>query len=159
MAFHSTEVGVFTKQGFVKGMLENSIDSLEALKECLFKFRNVVDNVFDPRFKDVYRFTFNWAKETPDRRYIEKEMAIQFWRLLLNKFITLKPNLKITEWIAFLEKEKGDLKVISKDVWYTYFDFLMFLEKHNGSVEAYDEDGGAWPLVLDDFVEYLEQSK
>ena len=52
------------------------------------------------------------------------------------------------EWIMSTDNQKG---FISKDVWNTSFDLIKDFNQKPG-LEEYDLDGGAWPVMIDEFV-------
>jgi len=59
----------------------------------------------------------------------------------------------LSQWLQFCEKvQDKDMKVISRDVWEQIYDFL----KETQSVKDYD-DNGAWPVAIDEFVEFLNE--
>jgi hypothetical protein len=43
--------------------------------------------------------------------------------------------------------------VLLRDQWYNLLDFLVAT---NGNIKNYDENG-AWPVMIDDFVEYMSE--
>lgn len=78
-------------------------------------------------------------------RNVGYDNAVGMWRLMLSRYPLLE------NWIRFLESRdrKND---IPKDIWTM---LLEFLEKvTNNGLQAYDPDG-PWPVLIDEFVEYL----
>ena len=71
------------------------------------------------------------------------EVALQMWEL------TLKGRCKFLErWCTFVQEK--NVKAVTKDVW----DMLLTFSKSiNEDMSNFDEDG-AWPVLLDDFVEW-----
>lgn len=70
------------------------------------------------------------------------------WQLTLAKRF---PHLE--KWNKFIEEKQ--IKAITKDVWDMLLTFFNSVDKDMGD---YDEDG-AWPVVIDDFVEWCREKR
>ena len=102
--------------------------------------------LIDPvAFKRFYAFVFNYGREGIQKS-LDVDSAIELWKILLaEKF----GNLDL--WCVYL-KESGSVRAISKDTW----DLLLeFATQVNSKFTNYDPDG-AWPTLIDDFVEYAK---
>jgi DCN1-like protein 1/2 len=98
-------------------------------------------------FTEVYRFTFVF--NLPEgQRLLSLETAAAYWTLLIQpKFAPFD------KWIQFINEEYK--KSISKDTWNMFWEFVKYYNDNNGKLDNYDL-GGAWPSVIDEFVEYLK---
>jgi len=134
----------FTKQQFVEGFSKLGCDSLENIKEVIPNLRERLSD--NEKFREVYIFAFNYSKE-PAQRSLPLEIAVPLWTLLLkDKFFFLE------EWCTFVQKIG---KAISKDTWSLILDFAMTINK---DLSNYDDDG-AWPIMIDEFVKELRESR
>lgn len=97
-------------------------------------------------FKQVYQFTFTYNL-TDGARVLPIEVATDYWRLLLaDKFSRLE------DWITFIEDVNQ--RSVTRDTWDMILEFCIYLDK-NPDLDEYDEEG-AWPSIIDEFVEYLK---
>ena len=124
-------------------------DSINKLRDGIPQLRSQINdiNTFRP-FRPFYQFIFNFARD-PGSRNLPVDTAVGLWKLLLEQRYSL-----LNSWLAFLElrERKHD---ISRDVWNMLLDFL---ETTKDGLYAYDSEG-AWPVMIDEFVDFLNSSK
>lgn len=138
-------MGIYSKAEFVNGMQVLGCDSIDQLRAKLPALRSELSNV--KSLKETYLFVFSFSKE-PGVRSLSFDVAVQLWRILLSEqFPTIE------RWIEFLncKDKKHD---IAKDTWNMVYEFLQLIR--TGGVAAYDPEG-AWPVLIDEFVEFLAQ--
>ncbi|CAB0032398.1 unnamed protein product [Trichogramma brassicae] len=132
----------FTKEEFVTGMTILGCDTIDKLKAKLPSLEDELREAYV--FKQFYNFTFNYAKN-PGQKSLDLEMAIAYWNIVLkDKFIFLDL------WCKFLQEHHK--RSISKDTWSLLLDFSLMI---NSTMSNYDEEG-AWPVLIDDFVEWAQ---
>ena len=137
---------IYTRAEFMKGMEQMGTDSIEKLKAYLPALRAELEQ--PASFKKFYNYCFGFAKER-DSKVLSHELSIGMWQLLLaDKFSNLPM------WIEFLEARPNKYP-LSKDTWSLLYEFSKQIK---GDLSNYDDDG-AWPVLIDEFVEWAQQKK
>ncbi|XP_040573082.1 DCN1-like protein 1 isoform X3 [Lepeophtheirus salmonis] len=138
--FKAAQQCEFSKEEFTNGMQNLGCDSIDKLK---FKLPSLEKEIVDPHiFKDFYQFTFNYAKNSRQKG-LDLDLALAYWNIVLEgrfKFLDI--------WSKFLKENHK--RSIPKDTWNLLLDFATTV---NEDLTNYDEEG-AWPVLIDDFVEY-----
>lgn len=139
------QMGYFTQDEWLKGMTELQCDNaakmqarVNTLLECLNDYNS---------FKGVYRYAYDFARDK-DQRSMDIETARIMLQLLLGNLWPLH-----AEFARFLDQSK--YKVINKDQWCNILEFSRTIAH---DMSNYDIDG-AWPVMLDEFVEWIQHSR
>uniref|UniRef100_A0A0B6YU73 Defective in cullin neddylation protein n=1 Tax=Arion vulgaris TaxID=1028688 RepID=A0A0B6YU73_9EUPU len=142
---NAKNMGFFTFDEWMKGMTELQCDTIEKLQNRLDYLRALLND--PPLFKNIYRFAFDFARDK-DQRSMDIETAKEMLSLVLGKNWPL-----FSYFHQFLEQAK--YKVINKDQWCNILEFSRAVRPN---LDNYDEDG-AWPVMLDEFVEWLKKER
>ncbi|XP_062228562.1 uncharacterized protein LOC133926572 isoform X2 [Phragmites australis] len=135
----------FTHQEFIAGLQSIGVDSVEKFREKLPSLRAELKD--DHKFCEIYNFAFAWAREK-GQKSLSLETAIGMWQLLFAE--RLWPL--VDQWCQFLQVRHN--KTISRDTWAQLLEFVKTVDPQ---LSNYDEDG-AWPYLIDEFVEYLTEN-
>jgi len=97
-------------------------------------------------FRDFYRFAFKFNREDAQKKTLDRDTVVVLLPMLLMGRMRLA-----TQIVRFLT---GPCKAttVSSDEWNSILEFCR--EFDDKGLEAYDSDDGAWPSMLDDFVEW-----
>ncbi|KAB1216877.1 DCN1-like protein [Morella rubra] len=132
----------FSKQEFLGGLQALGIDSLDKFRERIAFMRSELKD--DQKFREIYNFAFGWAKEK-GQKSLALDTAIGMWQLLFAE----KQWPLVDHWCQFLQARHN--KAISRDTWSQLLEFARTVDP---TLSNYDAEG-AWPYLIDEFVEYL----
>ncbi|KAJ3694927.1 hypothetical protein LUZ60_000304 [Juncus effusus] len=135
----------FSRQEFIGGLQSIGVDSIPKLREKLPSLRAEIRD--EHKFREIYNFAFSWAREK-GQKSLALETAIGMWHLLFAE----KHWPLIDHWCQFLQVRHN--KAISRDTW---FQLLEFVKTIDPQLTNYDEEG-AWPYLIDEFVDYLTEN-
>ncbi|XP_047334778.1 DCN1-like protein 2 [Impatiens glandulifera] len=135
----------FSKQEFIGGLQALGIDSLDKFRDKLQYMRSELKD--EQKFREIYNFAFGWSKEK-GQKSLALDTAIGMWQLL---FAEKQWNL-VNHWCEFLQARHN--KAISRDTWSQLLEFARSVEP---TLANYDAEG-AWPYLIDEFVEHLYDS-
>ncbi|KAK0170193.1 hypothetical protein PV328_010782 [Microctonus aethiopoides] len=139
---NARQMGFFTVSEWLKGLSELQCDSISKVQQKLEYLRNLLNEPHT--FKGIYRYAYDFARDK-DQRSMDMETARVMLQLLLGKHWPL-----FSQFAQFLDQSK--YKVINKDQWCNILEFSRTI---NHDLSNYDLDG-AWPVMLDEFVEWLK---
>lgn len=137
-------MGEYSEQEFVDGLVALEIDSIEKFREKIPSIRSDLKD--DQKFREIYNFAFDWAKEK-GQKSLALDTAIELWQMLFAE----KPWPLLDDWCKFLQTHHN--KAMSKDTWSQLVEFIM-----QGVDPGNYDPGAAWPCLIDDFVEYLNEN-
>lgn len=139
---NARQMGFFTLAEWLKGLSDLSCDTISKTQQKLDYLRNLLNEPHT--FKGIYRYAYDFARDK-DQRSMDMETARVMLHLLLGKHWPL-----FSQFAQFLDQSK--YKVINKDQWCNILEFSRTI---NHDLSNYDLDG-AWPVMLDEFVEWLK---
>ena len=128
---------------FERGMKKLHCTTVADIKNRLDGLRATL--ALDDTFERIYKYAFKLNLQD-NKKILDKETAVALWELLLPEKFDL-----LSQWVTFVESQE-DVKWISKDV---FFQIHAFSKKFGKDLSTWQDDG-AWPCVIDDFVEYAK---
>jgi DCN1-like protein 1/2 len=139
-------LGEIKRSEFVEYYVGASCDTIEKIKADVASGKAQLTD--KQKFRDFYRWLFDFIKEEPDRKSVDIEPAMEFLKTVLPPQFPL-----CTEFVDFLKTQK--LKTLSADVWHLLLDFAREVKPDFSNYEV----DGAWPVLFDDFVAYVQAEK
>ncbi|KAK3127790.1 hypothetical protein QOZ80_7AG0578470 [Eleusine coracana subsp. coracana] len=135
------------RQGLIE--LSQAIDGIEGMRDAIFadipKLMPFIDLEDVSLFNYFYDFVFFICREN-GQKSITIQKAVTAWRIVLNGRFRL-----LDRWCNFVDKYQRHN--ISEDTWQQ---LLAFSRCVNEDLEGYDPRG-AWPVLIDDFVEHMHR--
>lgn len=135
----------FSRQEFIGGLQYLGIDTIEKFRDKLSYMRSELKD--EQKFREIYNFAFGWAKEK-GQKSLALDTAIGMWQLLFAE----RHWPLVDHWCQFLQVRHN--KAISRDTWSQLLEFVKTVDLQ---LSNYDEEG-AWPYLIDEFVEYLTEN-
>lgn len=135
------QMGYFTQEEWLTGLKDLQCDSLVRLQGKLdYLCTHLQDSA---TFKAIYRYAFDFSRDK-DQRSLETDTAKAMLGLLLGRWGLLN------SFFHFLDQSR--YRVLNKDQWCNVLEFSRAVD---ADLKNYDVDG-AWPVMLDEFVEWLK---
>jgi hypothetical protein len=137
-----------SKNEWMQGCSALSIDSWDKLTKTVPS----LDTGFleQAEFKDFYKFCFQFNRQGTHRT-LDKDLVLALLKLVLKDRI---PDERLTTFCTFCEENVGYSR-ITLDQWTSFLDFCHECE----DLAAYDESTSAWPVLIDEYVEYMEEKQ
>lgn len=152
----SPSLGKMTREGFVDGWSELSVDSLPKMRNVVLQRRSELSTNAE-LFKNVYTHTFQLALQ-PGSKTLPIEMAVEFWRTL---FVSPGFNWRTQNspwldwWLEFQNATRT--KAVNKDLWKQTLAFAR--ETVRDDTLSFWSDESSWPSVVDEFVAWVREEK
>jgi len=143
-----------SKEEWMTGCNKLRLDSIDKFKS----FLPALDTGFmeSEEFKDFYKFCFQFNRQGTHKT-LEKDLVVALLKMCLTND-RISSN-RLDTFCEFLETTKDDsYNKITLDQWRSFLDFSNEFPD-DGSLMGYDESESAWPVLIDEYVEFLEKRK
>ncbi|KAH6976208.1 Cullin binding-domain-containing protein [Ilyonectria sp. MPI-CAGE-AT-0026] len=164
-------VGVITKKGYVDGwkvtgIANGRLPMGEANRQCRVGATHQEHAAYIQKlisslskdtalFKKVYRHTFVAGREN-DQKALSLENAVIYWGILFSApgmAWKTKSHDFLELWKSFLSEKWT--RSVNRDMWNMALEFA--LKTMSDETLAFWNEDGAWPSVIDDFVEWCKE--
>jgi hypothetical protein len=147
MGCKATKPGQISRDEWLAGCSLLSIDSWSTLE----KFKPSLDTGFleNSEFKDFYKFCFQFNRQGTHRT-LDKDLVIALLELVLKDTHRVSKD-RLETFSEFLSQ--NPITRITLDQWVSFFDFCQEVP----NLTTYDESISAWPVLIDEYVEYMEK--
>ena len=145
---------VYTREEFCRGMQRVGCATAEELGQRADSLRMQLYD--EESFREFYMYVYGFACDV-GQRILQKDIAVPLMEMMLKdhaaQMLSEHPGFELLDqWIAFLtDVYKGN--GVSKDVW---SQIVVFFRSNKPDLSDFDEDG-AWPVLIDDFVEHMQE--
>jgi hypothetical protein len=138
--------GSITLTEWTNGCEALNIDTFEAMSELLPSLE--LGFLENSEFKDFYKFCFKFNL-SGTHRTLPIEVVVELLQLVLKD---RDPYERVPLLCKFLQQPDSTYTCITMDQWCSFFDFNTEV---GTDISNYDESTSAWPVLIDEFVEFL----
>ncbi|KFH48433.1 Defective in cullin neddylation protein-like protein [Hapsidospora chrysogenum ATCC 11550] len=148
-------VGEITRAGFVDGWKQTSCDATIKDQAAFVRQRVTYLSTDTNLFKKVYRYTFVAGRDK-DQKALSLENAMVYWEALFSK-PGWEWKSKNHDWLSCWKKFLSEkwTRSVNRDMWNMTLEFA--LKSSQDETLSFWSEEGAWPSVIDDFVEWCRQ--
>lgn len=137
--------GQLSREEWKKGCMELQTDSYDKFRSLLPSLD--VGFMVDSDFRDFYKFCFQFNRQGTHKT-LEKDLVIDLIAMVLKDRITQD---RLSSFQTFLNQTTDtSYQRITLDQWMSFYDF----SKACPDLHLYDEESSAWPVLIDDFVDF-----
>ncbi|KAG6002797.1 hypothetical protein E4U21_002754 [Claviceps maximensis] len=150
-------VGEIHRRGFVEGWKATGAGTSNQEHAAHVKHLSLILSKTPALFKKVYRYAFIAGREA-DQKALSLENALVYWGMLFSPpgMIWKSKNHDWLElWKTFLDEKWT--RSVNKDMWNMTLEFAV-KSMADESLSFWNEDG-AWPSVIDEFVDWCRRAK
>jgi hypothetical protein len=112
------------------------------------------------------QFCFLFNLEGKTHRTMDKAMAVPLWKVVLKGRRSIVPDARLESFCGFVETQTT-YSNITADQWTSFLEFCHEFEgkttctSNEDLLRAYNDDESqcAWPVLIDEYVEHLEQDE
>ncbi|KAG5390837.1 hypothetical protein IGI04_032378 [Brassica rapa subsp. trilocularis] len=141
--------GYFTQEEWTRGLMALRADTIDKLKKALPALEKEVRR--PSNFADFYAYAFTYSLTEEEQKSVDIETICQLLDIVMGS--TFRPQ--VDYFLDYL-KIQNDYKVIYMDQWMGFYRFCN--EISFPDMSEYNP-GLAWPLLLNNFVEWIREKQ
>jgi len=138
------KVWEISRESFIGGWSLEGCFSIDGMKKKLKQWKEEIKT--QAKFKLFYNFVFDYLKE--DKTILPMEEATTVWEML--GFNQKWPIM--SQWLEYCQGKKS----ITRDTWRMFYNFT---EQHPKDLQNFNGDDSSWPIMIDEFVEFMKKEK
>jgi len=141
---------------FLSGSCNMNFDTVEKLSELVPSLDTGFLDTED--FRDFYKFCFQFNR-TGTHKTLDKDLVIALLKMTLSADSPPRiSSTRLSTFCEFLETNTDEsYSKITLDQWRSFLDFSLEFKDDDGGFEGYDEGESAWPVLIDEYVEFMEK--
>lgn len=136
-------MGYYKLKEWKTGLAALECDSMSKLKSKIPYLRSLLKDVAS--FKKIYRYAFDFARDK-EQKSLDIDTGKAMLQLLLDSWHLTGA------FVSFLSQSK--YKIINRDQWNSLLEFIKTVNTND--FNSYDDEG-AWPVMLDEFVDWYKE--
>eukprot|EP00934_Nitzschia_sp_Nitz4_P008848 Nitzschia sp. Nitz4//scaffold126_size65214//28463//29281//NITZ4_006154-RA/size65214-processed-gene-0.25-mRNA-1//1//CDS//3329534683//8838//frame0 len=136
-----------SKEEWMESCERYGLDSIEKFRDFLPSLE--LGFLETPQFKEFYKFCFRFNLHSTHRT-LDKDMVVALWRMVLPERMDAK---RLDTFATFVETQTTYTR-ITLDQWTSFLEFSYECP----DLSAYDESTSAWPVLIDEYVEYMAKN-
>lgn len=138
------------KDEWTKGCNKLHLDSISKIKSLLPSLD--LGFLLNDEFRDFYKYTFQFNREGTHRT-LDKDLVISLFQMVLKDRVD---GARLSSFSEFLEKQKDETySRITLDQWTSFLEFCHEID----DLDEYDEETSAFPVLIDEYVDYMKNDK
>lgn len=148
------QTGEFRRAEFCDTWTELGALSVPAMRQYVLQHHQQL--VAGPGFEGLYQYVFDFVRGSDTRiKTIAYDDAVMYWRLLFSERTLLdKCRERLEQWYRFVESNE---KNVSKDTWNMFYKFVVQVVEPDPETLAEYDEMSAWPSMVDEYMEYLDE--
>lgn len=151
---HSPSMGTFNREDFLTAWESVGVVDLKAMTLYITQLTDSMGNI--ENFDKLYQFTFDYLIETPHQKTLGCDLLMDYWKLLFTLVDLKESQFRVDQWYEFLVKT--EVRSLTKDSYFMFWEFVKeVIIPDPQTLQGYDEMA-SWPVVIDEFIEYLQES-
>jgi hypothetical protein len=150
----ASKPGTLTKTEFMEACKNGTLpieNGWSSVKEMLPRLD--IGFLTGNEFKDFYKFCFQFNRQGTHKT-LDKELVVALLPMVLKDRVPSDRLESFCDFLTSMEgKQEQQYNRITLDQWASFWDFCVECE----DLGAYDQSSSAWPVLIDEYVEYMEE--